>query len=50
MAVVTRPEAGLKFIESWTNAAAVFIIREAEGRYRQIPSSRFEAMTSHRAP
>jgi thiamine biosynthesis lipoprotein len=47
---VLGPEAGLKFIESWTNAAAVFIVREAEGRYRQIPSSRFEAMTSHRAP
>jgi thiamine biosynthesis lipoprotein len=38
---VLGPEAGLKFIESWTNAAAMFIVREAEGRYRQIPSSRF---------
>ncbi len=34
-------EAGMKFIESWTNAAALFIVREAGGSYRQIRSSRF---------
>jgi thiamine biosynthesis lipoprotein len=44
---VLGAEAGLKFIESWTNAAALFIVREAEGRYRPIPSSRFGAMTSY---
>jgi FAD:protein FMN transferase len=38
---VLGPEAGLKFIEPWTNAAALFIVREAEGRDRQISSSRF---------
>lgn len=38
---VLGPEAGLKFIAGWTNAAALFIVREAEGRYRQIPSPRF---------
>lgn len=43
---VLGPEAGLKFIESWTNAAALFIVRESEGHYRQLPSSRFAAMTS----
>jgi len=38
---VLGAEAGLKFIESWTNAAALFIVREADGSYRKIPSSRF---------
>ena len=35
------PEKGLKFIESWTNASALFVVRESEGLYRQLPSSRF---------
>jgi thiamine biosynthesis lipoprotein ApbE len=39
-------EAGMKFIEAYTNAAALFIVREAEGSYRQIRSSRFPG-TSH---
>jgi thiamine biosynthesis lipoprotein len=34
-------EEGLKFIESYTNAAALFIVGESDGRYRQIRSSRF---------
>jgi thiamine biosynthesis lipoprotein len=34
-------EQGLKFIETYTNAAALFIVREADGQYRQIRSSRF---------
>jgi thiamine biosynthesis lipoprotein len=38
---VLGAEAGLKFIESWTNAAALFIVREADGQYRQTRSSRF---------
>lgn len=38
-------EAGLRFIESWTNAAALFIVREAEGRFQRIPSSRFAQLT-----
>lgn len=38
---VMGPEAGLKFIATWTNAEALFIVRESEGRYRQIPSKRF---------
>jgi FAD:protein FMN transferase len=44
---VLGPEAGLKFIESWTNAAALFIVRESEGRYRQLPSSRFPLKPSY---
>lgn len=38
---------GLRLIETWTNAAALFIVREAESRYRAIPSSRFSAMTGY---
>ena len=38
---VLGPEKGLKFIESWTNASALFVVRESEGLYRQLPSSRF---------
>jgi thiamine biosynthesis lipoprotein len=38
---VLGAEQGLKFIESYTNAAALFIMREADGQYRQIRSSRF---------
>jgi len=45
---VLGPEAGLKLIESWTNAAALFIVRESEGNYRPIASSRFRALTTER--
>jgi len=45
---VLGPEAGLRFIESWTNAAALFIVREGEGRFRSIPSSRFAGLTGYR--
>jgi len=41
-------EEGLRWIESWTNAAALFIVREAEDQFRSIPSSRFAAMTGFR--
>lgn len=34
-------EKGLKFIEAYTNAAALFIVRESDGEFRQIRSSRF---------
>lgn len=43
---VLGAEAGVKFIETWTNAAALFIVRESDGSDRQIPSSRFAAMTT----
>lgn len=32
---------GLTLIESWTNAAALFIVEESNGHFRQIPSRRF---------
>lgn len=38
-------EAGLRFIEARTNAAALFILRDADGRFQTLTSSRFEAMT-----
>jgi thiamine biosynthesis lipoprotein len=40
-------EAGMRFIETWTNAAAIFIVREAPDRFRSVPSSRFSAMTGY---
>jgi FAD:protein FMN transferase len=40
-------DAGLRFIESWTNVAALFIVREAEGKFRSIPSSRFASLTGY---
>lgn len=43
--VLGRTE-GMRFIESWTNAAALFIVREPDGRFRAIPSSRFPALMS----
>ncbi len=43
--VLGRTE-GMRFIESWTNVAALFIVREPEGRFRAIPSSRFPALVS----
>lgn len=45
---VLGPDAGLRFIETCPNAAALFIVRESEGHFRQIPSSRFFAMTGYR--
>jgi thiamine biosynthesis lipoprotein len=45
---VLGPEAGMKYIETRTDAAALFIVREAEGKFRQIPSSRFEALTGYK--
>jgi thiamine biosynthesis lipoprotein len=45
---VLGSEAGLRFIESWTNAAALFIVREGEGKFRSIPSSRFSSLAGYR--
>ena len=45
---VMGPEAGLQLIESWPEAAALFIVRESEDRFRQIPSSRFSRFTGYR--
>jgi thiamine biosynthesis lipoprotein len=38
-------EEGLRFVDAWTNAAALFILREAEDRCRLVPSSRFAELT-----
>jgi thiamine biosynthesis lipoprotein len=45
---VLGADKGLRFIESCTNAAALFIVRESEDKFRTIPSSRFEAMTGYK--
>lgn len=45
---VLGPEAGMKFIESRPDAAALFIVREKDGKFRQIPSSKFEALTGYK--
>jgi len=39
-------ERGLAFVETWTNAAALFILREQSGTFRLERSSRFERLTS----
>ena len=44
---VLGPEKGLKFIEGCTNAAALFVVRENDGSFRQITSTRFERMTGY---
>ncbi len=44
---VLGPEAGLRFIETRTNVAALFIVREPNGKFRSVPSSRFDALTGY---
>lgn len=43
-------DAGMQFIENWTNAAALFIVRENPNRFRIIPSSRFSSITGWKPP
>jgi thiamine biosynthesis lipoprotein len=45
---VLGAEAGLKHVEARENVAALFIIREKDGSFRQIPSSRFSALTDYK--
>ncbi len=45
---VLGPEPGRRFIESWTNAAALFIVRESDGSFRTLPTSRFSTMTGYK--
>jgi FAD:protein FMN transferase len=45
---VLGPEAGPRFIETQTNAAALFVVRESGGKFRPIPSSRFADLTGYR--
>jgi len=42
---VLGQEAGLKYIEARPTMAALFIVREGEDKFRQVPSSRFAEMT-----
>jgi FAD:protein FMN transferase len=41
-------EEGLKLIEKQTNCAALFIVREPDGSFRQVLSSRFTALTGYK--
>lgn len=43
---VLGPEAGMKLIDSWDNAAALFIVRQPDGSFRQLPSARFAELTA----
>ncbi|HEY5913139.1 MAG TPA: FAD:protein FMN transferase [Verrucomicrobiae bacterium] len=45
---VLGPEDGLRFIETWPNAAALFIVRQPDATFRLVPSTRFAAMTGCR--
>ncbi len=45
---VLGPKEGLRFIETWTNAAALFIVREPDGQFRQILSSKFTSLTGYK--
>lgn len=40
-------EEGLKFVEKWPNAAALFIVREPGDSFRQVASSRFAELTGY---
>ncbi len=45
---VLGPEEGRKFIDTWKDAAALFITLESDGRYGQVPTSRFTQLTGYR--
>ena len=45
---VLGPEKGLPLIETIPDAAALFIVRESEGQFRQFPSSQFARLTGYR--
>lgn len=38
----------MKFIDAREHAAALFIVREKNGSFRQIASARFEALTGYK--
>jgi len=44
---VLGEELGRQFIGGWTNAAALFIVREADGSFRNVPSARFSRLTGY---
>jgi len=45
---VLGPEAGMKLIDARAAAAALFIVREKDGKFRQIASAKFEALTGYK--
>jgi hypothetical protein len=44
---VVWTEAGIGLTQAWTNTAALFIVREAEGKFRPVPSRRFASLTGY---
>jgi thiamine biosynthesis lipoprotein len=45
---VLGPEAGMKLIDAREEAAALFIVREKDGKFRQLASAKFEALTGYK--
>lgn len=45
---VLGPEQGLRFIEDQPSVAALFVLRQPDGSFRQLASSRFAALTGYR--
>jgi len=45
---VLGPEAGMKLIDARDGAAALFIVREKDGTFRQSASHKFEALTGYK--
>ena len=44
---VLGPEAGMKLIDARADAAALFIVREQDGKFRQSASAKFQALTGY---
>jgi len=47
---VLGPQAGLKFAGTLTKAAALFVVREADGSFRTVTGSRFANLTGYPPP
>jgi thiamine biosynthesis lipoprotein len=45
---VLGPEAGMKLVDARPDTAALFILREKDGGFRQLASSRFEELTGYK--
>ena len=46
---VMGPDEGLKWLEQWPDTAALFIIRNPDGSYKEVASPGFEQLTGFRA-
>jgi thiamine biosynthesis lipoprotein len=44
---VLGPQAGMKFIDARAEAAALFIVRDKDGSFRQLASAKFAALTGY---